>query len=199
MKKILMMIFLAAIVLTSLICLFRPNVINKMGDYITQNIGQNKNEETDSGDGVLLSNQENGEDGSGSGGTGGGGTESSNGEASSSNSGCVLNKISYSLKNFEKTSTCNLYDGNICIDKTAYCSVEATNLDFEISGTFEIGFSFFEQGQEEILYSATDSQVLEPRNSGIFEVTANFQGQDANKDLTCSFNTEQVPTREICS
>ena len=136
--------------------------------------------------------------GPGGGDSGGGGGGGGDGDSDSSEPTCILQQISYSLKNFEKTQTCNQYDQGACINKTVTCSLQLTNLDFETSGTFEMRFNFFEAGQDEILESLTDSHNVGPRSPVIFSTSAQFQGPDADKDLTCNFHTEQIPKKEVC-
>jgi hypothetical protein len=194
MKKLLAVLFVVFVMALCLIYfLFKSGSVEKAENYISKIFQNNEDGETNSDDSGFSSGEAGG-GGSGGGEGGGGGS----GEASSSGSSCSLRKISYSLKEFNKVSTCNQYEGDVCISKTVNCSLEVTNLDFEISGNFEIKFEFFEQGQEEILYSAEDAQVLGPRESAIFEASANFQGADAGKELTCDFSTEQIPQREVC-
>jgi len=111
--------------------------------------------------------------------------------------GCILRQVSYSLKKFEKTSVCNEFDVESCIDKTVTCALEVKNFDTEISGTFAISFVFIDEAEEN-LDTITDSHDLLPEQALEFSAQFNIQGEKANEDITCSFNSAQIPTKEIC-
>jgi len=143
--------------------------------------------------------------GGGGGGTGGGGSAIGGVAGSSgSTSGCATQQISYSAANFNANSVCNNQDENgFCIDKTVTCSITINNLDGEIGGIFEISFKFFEQGNSgNILFSTSSELFLEPGEQHTFEGIFNVQSQgeqgDANKDLTCFYNTINIPRKEVC-
>ena len=143
--------------------------------------------------------------GGGGGGTGGEGSAVGGVAGSSgSTSGCATQQISYSAANFNANSVCNNQDENgFCIDKTVTCSITINNLDGEIGGIFEISFKFFEQGNSgNILFLASSESFLEPGEQHTFEGIFNVQSQgeqgDANKDLTCFYNTINIPRKEVC-
>lgn len=145
--------------------------------------------------------------GGGGGGTGGEGVSggaTGAADSSGSTSGCATQQISYSAANFNANSVCNNQDENgFCIDKTVTCSITINNLDGEIGGIFEISFRFFEQGNSgNILFLTSSELFLEPGEQHTFEGIFNVQSQgeqgDANKDLTCFYNTINIPRKEVC-
>lgn len=217
MKKLPIMVLLVAVVLACIIYIsFRLNLADKVNNYLADNFNwkaSSDNENPNNEEDTQNTGNTNHEEGGGGDGSGSGGGESS----SSQPSGCSLEQISYSLTDFEKTSVCNTYEGETCIDKTITCSLVTTNLDFETSGLFEIMFSFFEKdsqdvlfsepesdepiqdNEQQVLFSSTDSNDLSPYQSKTFQGIANFQDENANKEITCSFSAVQVPKKEICS
>jgi len=132
-------------------------------------------------------------------------SEGAGGSGFSSGSTCSMKQISYSLENFNKTSICNINQSGICWDKTVICSVEINNLDNEISGTFKIELMFLEKGgnKETDGFDITSSDfLLSPKQSEIFLHSTNIQstGEDglANKEISCFYNTLEIPKKEIC-
>lgn len=119
-------------------------------------------------------------------------------------SGCIIKQISYSMINLNKTSTCNQYQDDICIDKTTECSIEVHNRDNEIAGFFEIELIFIEEGsnKEIPLDSKTSKFFLAPRSYNTFKDSINIQSTEqdgpANKNIICLFNTLEVPKGEVC-
>ena len=102
-----------------------------------------------------------------------------------------------------KEQTCNNYEENICVDKTSYCAIEVKNLDGETTGTFTIRFTHFEiQNQNNIIETEDVSFTLSPGEIKLFESEINIQssGEDgnANKDISCTFSSEEIPTKMIC-
>lgn len=201
MSKIPIVIFLIVVILAGSIYIsFRSdrNIVDLFA-------GENSESETANVGGGQegTSDIQNGNGGS----SGGGGSSASSsgaggaGESSSSGSqtigeDCRMQQISYSLKNFGKTQECISYAGEECLMKTITCSLEVNNLDYEISGSFAVKFDFFADGA--ILESVTDTKMVEPRAAEIFLADYQVQGENANKELTCSFSTEEVPEREVC-
>jgi len=137
--------------------------------------------------------------------SGGGGSDSS-GETSSFISGsasqnnCEERQISYSLTKFQKTSKCNEFSGQNCIDKTATCSIDVKNLDYNIGGTFTISFTFFDLKDESYIIQTTQVfYPIEPRNIKTFLSEINVQLPDSNKEISCSYITLEIPTKTVCS
>lgn len=118
--------------------------------------------------------------------------------------GCITKQISYSMINLSKKSTCNQYQDDICIDKTTECSIEVHNRDNEIAGFFEIELIFTEEGgnKEIPLDSKTSRFFLKPMTYNVFKDSINIQSTEqdgpANKDITCLFNTLEVPKEKVC-
>jgi len=121
-----------------------------------------------------------------------------------SESGCITKQISYSMINLNKTSACNQYKNDICIDKTTECSIEVHNRDNKIEGFFEIKLTFIEEGgnKETPLDSKTSRFFLEPKSYNIFKDSINIKSTEqdglANKNIICLFNTLEVPRGEVC-
>jgi hypothetical protein len=110
---------------------------------------------------------------------------------------CRNNSISYFIGHFVKSSVCNQYSGEICMDRTLDCSVTASNLDEEISGIFEIEFAVF--GGETPIEPYVDSRVLGPGESAAFSGSFHVQGEEADDSLDCDFSTKTIPSIETCS
>jgi len=129
------------------------------------------------------------------------------GGSSSSSSGgsenCISEQISYSMINFNKTETCNNYNGEVCIDKTVLCKVDIQNRD-EAVGDFEVGLFFVERYKE--MSENFDVKIrifqLGAGENYFFNDTTNIQslGEDglANKGINCYFISMVVPTKEVC-
>jgi hypothetical protein len=125
---------------------------------------------------------------------------SSSGEKSESNpQTCEERQISYSLSNFVKTEECNEFSGQTCIDKTAFCSIEVKNLDYEVGGTFTLEFTFFDITDKSTIQTTQVSDNIDPRETKTFKSTINVQSPDANKEISCSYLTSQIPTKTICN
>lgn len=124
---------------------------------------------------------------------------------STQNSGlCTTKQISYSMENLNKTSVCNQYQDNICINKTVYCLIDIYNKDNEISGFFDIQIFFIEENktQQDAIDVKTFRFSLSPDSKQIITTSTNIKssGEDglANKKINCLFNTLEVPTKEVC-
>lgn len=139
---------------------------------------------------------------SGGGGSGGGSSGGSSSPSSSSLS-CHPELISYSLENLWINDDCKNYNGEICIKKDINCSVVAKNRD-DSGGDFELIIYFVEEGKSKTdSFDSTSTRVFIPAHE-------NFSLQDlktvestgveglANQNLTCFFNTLEVPTKEVC-
>ncbi|MEK6895222.1 MAG: hypothetical protein AABX48_01760 [Nanoarchaeota archaeon] len=115
-------------------------------------------------------------------------------------SSCSLQQISYSLKNFQQNVTCLESQNNLCISKQINCSMEVHNLDYTLSGTFTIRYSeiYEENGNKIEIDSSKSSQNISPHTFKIFS-TFFTNNQNAEKNLECSFNTTEIPKKEICN
>lgn len=173
--------------------------------FSSKNDGQDSLSNSNSGN----ENSEDGSQNSGSGSGGGGGSSSSGsssgGESSgstasdsSSSSNCQETLISYSLTNPSKFSNCTEYQGPTCAKKTVDCALTVQNLDRDATGLFEIRFNFFET-ESNILDSALVSQTLSPREIETFRKSMEFQGENADKNLTCNSIKETIPTKLVCT
>ena len=109
---------------------------------------------------------------------------------------CREKQISYSVKNLKEISTCNIWQYG-CTDKTINCSVDIQNLDYETAGNFEIKFTISDESENEITYK-TVNYFLEIREGKTFEALIIVIGENADKELSCSYNTIIIPRKQIC-
>lgn len=105
-------------------------------------------------------------------------------------------QISYSIKNFKQSSLCNQYQGTDCIDKTSDCSLLIENLDNQVTGIFEIKFTFSNPLNQELSSDILDYSIS-PGNNQTFASSFNIQGQEANQDISCSYTTLTIPEKII--
>jgi len=136
---------------------------------------------------------------------GGGGGGSSGGKGSeSSQQTCSYNQISYSLIEPNKTTVCNEYQDNFCINKTITCYVKVNNRDQDVNGNFEIELIFLEKRkmQNDSFNPITSRFYLEALGKHTFggSATINSTGEDglANQDINCFYNTIKVPEKKNC-
>ncbi len=113
---------------------------------------------------------------------------------------CVERKVSYSLANLEIKEICNQLIDNICTNKTAHCTLEVNNFNYEIEGTFSIEFEF--KTKEESIDRKIVSDTIAPRSFKILESEINIQseGEDgnANKEIKCAFLSKEIPVENTC-
>lgn len=122
----------------------------------------------------------------------------SEGESSEEGSTTSTTKgqISYSIRNFKQSSLCNQYQGTDCIDKTSDCSLLIENLDNQVTGIFEIKFTFSNPLNQELFSDILDYSIS-PGNNQTFASSFNIQGQEANQDISCSYTTLTIPEKII--
>ncbi|MFH1803136.1 MAG: hypothetical protein ABH864_06855 [archaeon] len=106
--------------------------------------------------------------------------------------------VAYSLLDFSEQETCNLYQGETCIDKTLNCTVSVQNLDHSIGGDFTVRFEFEDYATGETILALTQTQHVEPRQISPFSRERNFQSPEARKNIDCKFSTESAPSLVIC-
>lgn len=111
---------------------------------------------------------------------------------------CSTEQISYSLYKISKISTCLNYQNEICIEKTAACSVTVQNLDYVISGEFQIDFILKDTLTEQIIQQETLQATIGPRKEQTLKKTFQVASPDAGKELTCDIFTKKVPTKTVC-
>ena len=136
--------------------------------------------------------------GGSSGGGGGGGGGGSSGGAGDSTQQCSTQQISYSLYKFNKKETCLVYQNNLCVEKTLACSASVQNLDYSITGEFQIDFILKDSSTNQILQQETLALTIEPRQEKKFENTFQVTGSDAEKELTCNIFSRKIPTKIVC-
>ncbi|MBU0906527.1 MAG: hypothetical protein KKD18_03365 [Nanoarchaeota archaeon] len=112
--------------------------------------------------------------------------------------GCVLRTVSYSLEDFEKTPTCNVYEGENCVDKTVECSVQVRNLDYSLEGDFELIFAYRIVDVPGVYSTDSETETLPPRAVKEFLSSLQVQGPEAKEDITCNFEMGKAPKREVC-
>src|SRR3989344_199710 len=212
MKKLL--IILVLLIITGLIFIFYPTnqIINRDAK---NNIPLNQEQvNQDSNNPQSANNQQQDAqttDGSsgfldmdGGGGGGGVGGAGSGSESTNSESECEETQISYSLQNFLKNTTCISFDGLDCIEKTSFCSLLVTNLDENITGTFSINFEHYELGnQSNIIQNDLQTFALSPDQGETFTSSIMIQSRgengNANKEITCTFSSEEIPAKILCA
>jgi len=131
--------------------------------------------------------------------SGAGGTSSgSSGQQTTSSTNCYLTQIPYALKNLEVNQTCNsLNSEENCTDKTVTCSLEVQNLHATENGNFDINFNFV-NADRNVLSSKQTSSIVSADTTATFQIQDFFTTPNANKEITCTFNTIQVPQEKIC-
>ncbi|MBU0894693.1 MAG: hypothetical protein KKF48_00315 [Nanoarchaeota archaeon] len=195
-------IFMAVLIIISILFFLKGDDTNDILKKITQNIFENNKDnqkttsDSDNTQEIITSSQ----DQSSSSGGGGGG-ESSSSESSSLDLECTGKEISYSIINKNKTSICNYYSGDICIDKTVNCYAEIYNRDTTINGLFKIELRFLkeEENQENALEIITKEFFLNAQEHYVFEDYINIQSTgengSANKEIYCFFNSIIIPRK----
>ena len=211
MKKI--AIVLAGIIILILIFTIYPQnkIIGNVtpGKNIGEQVQQKEKTEVEIYQENEIENQENNfvnrvsEGSSGGGGSGAGSSVGGTDPANEIPPNCQETQISYSLRKFVKNQTCNIFEGEICTDKNSFCSIEVKNLDDDITGIFTISFTHFElQNPENIIETESESFTLSPNEMRVFssEIQIQSSGMDgnANKEISCTFASEEIPIKSIC-
>lgn len=113
--------------------------------------------------------------------------------------GCTKQQISYAVKNLRTDQECLVPEGENCLEKEIRCFFDVYNLDYEMPGNF--GFRLYVVGSESNNYSV-DSVYLEaylnPRSNVTMGKAFKITGSDANKDLTCIYQKEEIPKKQVC-
>ena len=111
--------------------------------------------------------------------------------------GCTLSQISYGIKNLIKNSNCIEYQGEICTSKDIKCSVETYNYDDETSGDFELEFRLTDELNNiiQILYK---TEFIQSQGNKTHEVIFKLENENAEKSLTCNYQTINIPKKTIC-
>lgn len=121
------------------------------------------------------------------------------GEAAESDTGgCEERQIAYALRNFNEEEVCDEFNGEVCIRKRMICRVEIDNLDDNTEGIFSIKFYFF--ADTNLIDSKIVGDFVGANEFKIFESILDLDDSNglANKDISCSFNSEKVPKEEVC-
>jgi hypothetical protein len=139
--------------------------------------------------------------------SGGGGSSgessggSSGGGSGGAKNGCTVKQLGYAFKNIWDIETCNVFEDGICLDKTIECSFEAHNLDV-YSGVFKLRIDFFDSDLgSEFAFDSVSKEVSIGSNNfklitGTIELQSSGENGLANKNIGCSFNTQETPS--IC-
>ena len=109
---------------------------------------------------------------------------------------CPTIQIAYALKNLNQNQTCNQYEGQTCIDKTVYCSIEVFNLDETTEGQFTVNFESLDQETE--IANQEVSHTISPKQTQVFQSSIQFQNENADKNIECSFKTVEIPRKDNC-
>ena len=126
----------------------------------------------------------------------GAGSQTTNPKSSGS---CYTDQVTYSIGDIKESYICNSKEEDKCVNKIAKCSVKVNNFDDEISGIFEVKFTFFEkENLSNIISTSLISLSIGPKDMGLFNTEELIQGEDADKNLSCHYSTIKVPRKEIC-
>ena len=148
--------------------------------------------------GDLDSNSEtNSASNAGGGGGAGGGSGDGSGTDGTISSDCTLQQISYGIKNFIKTSKCTEYLDENCISKEIDCSAEVYNYDYETSGDFELEFRLTDESKD-IINTLYRTEVITSRGNKTLNVRFTLEEENANKILTCNYQTTTIPKKTVC-
>ena len=169
------------------------------------NINKNTSTTTSENDNINKTTQNNSGSGGASGGSGATGTTNTGITDGSSelptNISCD-SQIAYSLEYLDVEERCDQEVPEECLRKTVTCSLTVNNFDEQVSGVFEIRFNFIEKGDKlnNSFASVKVSDIIYAKSYKIFKAETLISGSsgNANKTITCAFNTLKVPKKNIC-
>ena len=195
-------IIIAAIFILGIIIIFFTSV-NKQSDDLYNNLLGKKDfsQNTTSSQNNESQETNQGTSGGGDGSTGGSNSGGSNSGSNPRN--CTTKQIAYSMLDYNKTEICNTFQGEICIDKTVYCSIEIQNRD-NASGSFEVELFFVEihKSIEEKFDSKKRTFSLGADETYVFDDSTHIEslGENglANKGINCYYINSIVPVKEVC-
>ena len=113
-------------------------------------------------------------------------------------SGCNMQQIQYSLKNFENSVECTDTGINGCISLVVSCSMEVYSFE-DGEGIFGIRYALVDSNEIELDFELIEKEVVLDTHV-LFStefIRSDVSGVDMN--LTCPFSVETIPLREICN
>ena len=120
-------------------------------------------------------------------------------QESKSGLSCVERQISYSIGKVSEEYICNQEQSGVCIDKTARCAAEINSFSESTSGIFYIKITFNElENNSNIIATETADSYVEASNTNRINAETTIIGENANKNLFCSYSTTEVPKEKIC-
>jgi len=130
---------------------------------------------------------------------------------------CENKDIAYSINNFaydynrcnQDREVCNDYFLGICVDSTTFCidksvscNLDLRNLDNEKGGNWVIRFNFYKSGTNNVNKYADVSEYLYAQSTenivGTVRITSDGEEGDANKQYSCNYNVNSIPTKQVC-
>src|SRR3989344_1601470 len=122
-------------------------------------------------------------------------TSSQTPQSEAQNQECAERQISYSINGFLYISNCLEFEIETCTMKNIICSLDLTNLDHSTSGQFTILFEIVSADKpDELLHVEPVTTMLAPRETQNIQVSIIIEDENADKELTCSFSSEEVLT-----
>lgn len=111
------------------------------------------------------------------------------------NQECAERQISYSINGFLYISNCLEFEIETCTMQNIICSLDLTNLDHSTSGQFTILFEIVSADKpDELLHVEPVTTMLAPRETQNLQASIIIEDENADKELTCSFSSEEVLT-----
>lgn len=194
MKKIILLLALAAFVLATTLIYFDKNSENSAPSLTRNSNSPEENSNTNPSERIIENSESFNTENSGGGAEGGGSSGSSSSGTQQVSPGCSLVQISYALKDLEVTPTCTSEE---CTEKTVRCDLTVQNFDAEFSGTFALRFNFINPNLE-TLGTTTQSKTVGANQEEIFSVEQTFSSPESSEEISCSFATLEVPKKEVC-
>lgn len=89
-----------------------------------------------------------------------------------------------------------------CIDKTISCSLTLKNLDTDGSGIWGIDMNYIDKDTSNTIRTDNLSYFVYPQTDQQFtssiEIISDSVNGDANKNITCSYQVVNIPTKQVC-
>ena len=111
--------------------------------------------------------------------------------------GCGTKQVQYSLRNFEKYSSCLESEVVGCVKMGLNCSVEVYNFNQGIDDVFVIRYSLVDSSEWELDYKIVEGFVGGGVSKDFF-VEFVFEDEGGVGDLDCPFGMERVPRLSKC-
>lgn len=201
MKKVTVLIFIVGVlvIISSVLFFFREDLAE--GDFYKNifsgdNLGADGDDAPNINDDGVIEDRGDGDDfeGGSGGGAGGGG---SGGDGIVASPGCSIERVPYSLRNFQENVVCREWDDDVCIDLAASCSVGVYNLG-DSSTDFNIRYTLLNSSRNELEVKTLSRNIAAGGGSvmSLDFVRSDVGGVDENS--ICFFSMVSAPFNEIC-